>query len=371
MSKKFVRGICIVLCVLLLVGLIAYVLPTAFAVTQREIDQLEEERAQIRAAQTDLKEQIDALQGEISSVITRKAALDEQNELNRQDIELINEQIALYDEMISEKAVELDDARSAERAQYARYCERVRTMEEKNSWSYITMLLNASSLTDFLSRLNDVIDIVRNDQDVKAEYVAAREHVETVKAEYEEIQEGQQGKREELLTQKAALEKQNRGRLRRYRGSRRGHRKVRGRLHPERTAGGRGPAESTRRSLSCRSRRRPRPARGQLTRRGSGRPPPRRPAANRPSGTTVATALPLFHLARPELHVHHLPLRQPLHPIFQTTKYHSGVDIAAGYGSGDPGGRRRHGQHRREERFLRQLLCQSTTHNGPRRSTRI
>jgi murein DD-endopeptidase MepM/ murein hydrolase activator NlpD len=334
MSKKFVRGICIVLCVLLIVGLIAYVLPTAFAVTQREIDQLEEERAQIRAAQTDLKEQIDALQGEISSVITRKAALDEQNELNRQDIELINEQIALYDEMISEKAVELDDARSAERAQYARYCERVRTMEEKNSWSYITMLLNASSLTDFLSRLNDVIDIVRNDQDVKAEYVAAREHVETVKAEYEEIQEGQQGKREELLTQKAALEKQIEDAcaviadleedIEKFEAAYTQNELLEGEVQQkidekvaelqkqkEAEARARAAYEAAQRAAAAAT-----------------------AAANRPSGTTAATGTSgYFTWPVPSCTYITSRFGYRVHPIFQTTKYHSGVDIAAGYGS--------------------------------------
>ena len=46
-------------------------------------------------------------------------------------------------------------------------------MEETNSWTYISVLLQANSLTDFLSRLNDIVDIVRSDQNVKEEYIAA------------------------------------------------------------------------------------------------------------------------------------------------------------------------------------------------------
>lgn len=208
MSKKFVRLICLLLCLLMVVGLVAYVLPGAFAVTQAEIDNLQKQRDQIRAEQKDIKEQIDALQGEISSTIAKKAALDEQNELRRQDIVLINEQIEVYNRMIQEKAAELAYAIRNEQEQYERYCARVRTMEETNTWSYINVLLDATSLTDFLSRLNDIIDIVRNDQDVKAEYEAARKEVEVVKAEYEEIQAEQKVKRTELVAEKAELEKQ-------------------------------------------------------------------------------------------------------------------------------------------------------------------
>ena len=206
MSKKFTRIVCIILALLMVVGLVAYVVPSAFAVTQYEIDQLQAQRDKIRAEQEDVKEQLNALQGEMSSVISKKVALDEQNELNRQDIELINEQIAVYDQMIHDKAFELGQAIRAQSDQYERYCARVRTMEETTTWSYVSILLKATSLTDFLSRLNDVIDIVRNDQNVKAEYEAARANLEQVKAEYEGIRAEQQGKREELLEEKALLE---------------------------------------------------------------------------------------------------------------------------------------------------------------------
>lgn len=208
MPKKMVRIVCLILCLLMVLGVVAYVIPGAFAVTQYEIDQLQQQRDQIRAEQKDLKEQIDALQGEMNSTIAKKAALDDQNELKRQEIILINEQIAIYDQMIHDKAFELGQAIRAERDQYDRYCARVRTMEETTTWSYVSILLEANSLTDFLSRLNDIVDIVRNDQDVKAEYEAARENVAMVKAEYEQVQAEQLVKREELNAEKTRLEQQ-------------------------------------------------------------------------------------------------------------------------------------------------------------------
>ena len=208
MTKKFTRIVCLILAALLVLGLLSAVAPRVFAVTQSEIDALQAERDAIRSRQKDIQEQIDALQSEVTSVIEKKSALDEQNELNRQDIELINEQIELYDQMIEEKAEEVEVAVREEEEQYEHYCARVRTMEETNTWSYISFLFEADSLTDFLSRLNDVLDIARNDRHVKDEYIAARENVEQVKAEYEEVQLLQEGKREELLSEKEHLEKQ-------------------------------------------------------------------------------------------------------------------------------------------------------------------
>ena len=209
MSKKFTRIVCIILAALLVLGLVSMVAGSkAYAVSQSEIDALQRQRDEIRSQKADIQEQIDALQSEVASVIEKKTALDERNELNRQDIELINEQIALYDKLIDEKAEEVDTAVAAEQEQYERYCSRVRTMEETNAWSYISFVFEAESLTDFLGRLNDVLDIVRNDRHMKDAYIAAREQVEKVKAEYEEIQEQQREKRVELLEEKASLEEQ-------------------------------------------------------------------------------------------------------------------------------------------------------------------
>ena len=207
MSKKTTRIVCIVLAALLILGLLSAVVPVR-AVTQAEIDALQAQRDVIRSQAADIQEQIDTIQSEITTVAERKAVLDQQTALNNEDIRLIDEQIALYDQMIASKAEEVQEALIAEETQYEHYRTRVRTMEETNGWTYISILLKATSLTDFLSRLNDISDIVRTDQNLKEEYVAAREYVEQVKTEYEEIQEQQMDKRVELENERDRLERQ-------------------------------------------------------------------------------------------------------------------------------------------------------------------
>lgn len=207
MSKRVIRMICVLLAALMVGGLLAAALATqAHAVTQAEIDRLQAQRDAIRAQKKDVQEQIQMLRSEKAGALERKEALDQENELNWQEILLIDEQIEKYDEMIEEKGVEVEDAREAEERQYERYLARVRTMEETNALTYLSVLLKANSLTDFLGRLNDIMDIVRTDQNVKAEYIAAREHLEAVKAEYEQVQEQQREKRVELQKQRDELE---------------------------------------------------------------------------------------------------------------------------------------------------------------------
>lgn len=204
-NKKFIRTVCVVLAAVMLFTLLLSGI-SALAVTQADIDALEQERQKIRDQQLDVIEQLDALESEMASVIERKEALDMQNELNRQEIELINEQIALYDQMIQAKGEELDAAIAAEEKQFEVYCQRVRTMEENSAWSYISFIFKADSLAEMLARLDDIMDIIKHDQALEEEYIAAREFVEKVKAEYEAIQADQELKKEELLEEKAELE---------------------------------------------------------------------------------------------------------------------------------------------------------------------
>jgi murein DD-endopeptidase MepM/ murein hydrolase activator NlpD len=338
MSKKATRVICIVLAVLLLVGIVSMIAGSrAYAVTQAEIDKLQEERDEIRRQKNDIQEQITALQTEMASVIDKKSALDAQNELNRQDIEIINEQIALYDAMIEEKALEVADAVAAEEEQYAHYCARVRSMEETNNWTYMSFIFNAKSLTDFLGRINDVTDIVRNDQHIKDEYIAAREAVEQVKAEYEAIQAQQEEKRAELLEEKAKLEAQIEAATRMiselendieafteaYEANEALENEVQEKIDKKvAELAAQKAAEEAARKAWEESQRKLREQQAAAA------------AGNKSSGgTTVASGAGYYAWPVPSCTYITSRFGYRVHPIFGTTKYHSGVDIAAGAGS--------------------------------------
>lgn len=205
-NKKFVSAVAVVLVVIMVLGLVMTGI-SALAVSQSEIDALEVQRDEIRAQQSDVKEQLYALQNEMASVIDKKAKLDEQNELNHKDIELINEQIELYDLLIAEKIKEVAAAEQKEQEQFELYSAHVRVMEENSNWTYAAILFNATSFTDFLSRLDDVTEIMQADKRIEAAYQKSTEDLKTVKAEFEEIQAEQKIKRVELLDEKEKLEK--------------------------------------------------------------------------------------------------------------------------------------------------------------------
>lgn len=207
-TKRVVSIICIILVLVMIGSLVISAFGGAMAATQSEIDALKAQQAEINRQKEALNSQISDLQGEMEVAMDLKVALDEQNELTRQEIELINEQISLYEGLVEQKAKELEEALAAEELQKEELRVRMRQMEEKGTLSYISILFKATSFTDFLSRLDSVEMIMKRDKEVEEAYIAARKHVEAVKAEYEATLAECEDKKIELEAKKAELEVQ-------------------------------------------------------------------------------------------------------------------------------------------------------------------
>ena len=202
--KKSLRS---VFCALLAAAALAASLP-AYAVSQAEIDDLQKKLDALEQQAQEQQDVINDLTSQKARFITRKLALDNKIEINRQMIELIGEQIEIYDEIIAEKQAELDKALEKETAQTELLRSRIRAMEENSTYSYASFIFDSSSVTELLSRIGDVNDIMHYDKTLEEEYMAAREDVESIKKSYEEARHEQELLQKELDTKQAELDAQ-------------------------------------------------------------------------------------------------------------------------------------------------------------------
>lgn len=202
--KKFLRS---VFCALLAAAALAASLP-AYAVSQAEIDDLQKKLDALEQQAQEQQDVINDLTSQKARFITRKLALDNKIEINRQMIELIGEQIEIYDEIIAEKQAELDKALEKETTQTELLRSRIRAMEENSTYSYASFIFDSSSVTELLSRIGDVNDIMHYDKTLEEEYMAAREDVESIKKSYEEARHEQELLQKELDTKQAELDAQ-------------------------------------------------------------------------------------------------------------------------------------------------------------------
>lgn len=195
-----------VLALLLVLCTLAQLAPVrSYAVTTDEIEALKKERDAISARRAEKQADVDKLEEEQANILERKNALDQRNELTRQQIELNEQQIKLYDAMIEEEAAKLEEAIALEEEQLERYRSRVRAMEENGGYNILSLILKSDNLSQLLTSIDDISEIMEKDRELEDEYIAAREHREEVKAKYEEVKAEFEAKQEELRAEQEAL----------------------------------------------------------------------------------------------------------------------------------------------------------------------
>ena len=194
-------------CALVCVFLLLLLPGQAWAVSQEEIDELRKERLAIAEEHEEKQAKVDELEEQKASVVEKKKAMDERNEFARKEIESIEREISLYDQIIAEEAIKVEQAKAAEEKQLERYRTRVRAMEEYGETSYLSLILQVSSLSELLTAMDDAGDIMKSDRELYDDYMAARENTEAVKAEYESYKADLEEEEDVLLVRKAELEK--------------------------------------------------------------------------------------------------------------------------------------------------------------------
>ena len=209
MNKKTKSLLALMLSVMTVLSLVLGALPIqAYAVTQSEIDALKKERDKIAEAKAAQQAIVDELEAQHADVLDRKLALDERNVYTLEQMALNEQEIALYDQMIEDKAREVEEAKALENQQLERYRTRVRAMEENGNFGFLALVLNAGSLGELLTAMDDIGEIMESDRRLEDEYIAAREHTEEVKAEYEAYKAELEAKQATLRAEQVELQRQ-------------------------------------------------------------------------------------------------------------------------------------------------------------------
>lgn len=173
-------------------------------------------KAQLNALKADKKEiddEIKELEGQLKSnlkdmkeIVNQKNTIDQQIFMMYEKVENLNQQITAYAALIADKQEELDQAETYLADLNAKNKERIRTMEEKGSLSYWSVLFRASSFADLLDRMNMIQEIAAADQRRLKEMSAAAEAVAEAKAALEIERAGLEENKKQLEDSQTLLE---------------------------------------------------------------------------------------------------------------------------------------------------------------------
>ena len=204
-NRAFRQALCLALTLYLLAG---FAPVSAFAVTQDEIDRLQEQKDQLQSQRDRKQAELDRLETEHAEADQRKQAMDERNLVVLQQLQLNSEQMRLYDEIIADKAGELEAAEEQEREQLRRTRARVRAMEEDGDLGFLALVLQTSTLGELFTALDDVGEIMQSDRELGEKYMAARAYTQQVLADYEATRAAVEEKQDTLRTEQRDLEEQ-------------------------------------------------------------------------------------------------------------------------------------------------------------------
>ena len=336
--------ICIILALIFVLSLLTVIIPTrANAVTQSEINALQAQQDEIRKKQSQQQAQIDELRNQEAGVLEQKAALDQEANLTQEEINVVTDQIALYDDLIVEKKAELEEAKAEEAKQSELFRVRMREMEEGGKLSFIVVLLESRSISDLLTRIDMVSEVMEYDKALEKALIEARQKVEEAEKALEAAKAEQEAKKAELEAKKAdlleqvaaaeALMKSLENDIEAYKAAYNETEKAKqdlqrqidqkvAQMEAERKAA----EEAARKAAEEAERQRQQQQQQQQQ-------TPSTPAAPSTPSTSYTTGTGSMIWPAPDSHQINSPFGYRIHPIYGTSKFHSGVDINAGYGT--------------------------------------
>lgn len=197
----------LVLAVVMVFCAMTVVVPQArAAVTKDQINNLKNQASTLSAQKAEIQAELNKLASSKDAALDEKILLEEKINVLRQEITVSEEAIQKYGEMIALKEEELAEAQEKEAQYYDKFCERVRSMEERGDISYWSVLFNASSFSDLLDRVSAIAEVVDYDNQIMDELAAARQAVADAKADLEENKAAEEETKANLTAQKADLE---------------------------------------------------------------------------------------------------------------------------------------------------------------------
>lgn len=158
---------------------------------RKEYQDLNQQINDKRQELNDLKTELDQIKSDKANTQQKKNLLDQRNAALQEEINLLEEQIEL-----NTRSIAANEA--LEKQQTELFHQQIRADEEQGTLSYWSVLFNATSIADLVSRIDFVNEIVRYNRQVISDLREIRETLAEDKAALEEQNEALSASKQEL-----------------------------------------------------------------------------------------------------------------------------------------------------------------------------
>lgn len=209
MNRKVFSIIALVLVILLAVGLF---LPSVIyyaagaASTQSQIDALKSKLEDYQDSRDELQAQIKKVSQEKAQEVANKENIDKNIDIIEGQIATLNELIDTLSTQLEEKNQELLEAQDKADEQYEKLKVRIRATYEEGTVTYLELLFSSSSYTEFLTNMDVLSNILTYDNNLLGELKETVETIQTAKEEIEQAKTDQEQAKTDLQTRQQELE---------------------------------------------------------------------------------------------------------------------------------------------------------------------
>jgi len=210
--KKFASVVAFLLVFSLIFSLLAGLI-TSRASDKYKLQELKNQQSEVKEKRKEIQAELDALSDEMNNMLAEKDALEQEMNLTMEQVQLTEEIIAELDASIAQATEDLARAEADEVRQYETFKTRIRAMYENDSMSALDLVLSASSLTEYFTRMEAASSIASYDKDLMKKLAETRAFIEETKtsletdrADMEEQKDDLKHYRQELVRQGVALD---------------------------------------------------------------------------------------------------------------------------------------------------------------------
>lgn len=200
LKQKTIRLISCVIAGILIIGLLSSMVVSSlvYAGAAEDADELQDKLSSLEDEKAAVKERIAELTKQADDVEATRAALQSEIDLTKEEISTVEAYIERLQQQIDVKTTELEAAQKALEQKEEEFALTVRTTYEQGDSSYLEVLLNSTSFSDLLSRMEIITAIMEDNKKTVAEYTAAKEDIQQKKEELQSTQDSQKEYQENL-----------------------------------------------------------------------------------------------------------------------------------------------------------------------------
>lgn len=202
--RIFVTIMAIIMALMIIVPMLTMIFTAGFAnaVSQADIDALQQQQEDLKKQQSALQAKIDANKGKKTDIIAQKEVWDKQIDNTKNRINNYSAQITGLNAQITAQQAAYDAAQKEEEKWLLQFNKQLRSSEELGSVSYLSILFGARSFSDLLGRMDFMSQVYTSEEymvkklrdakatadNLKKSLEVSKSTAETAKSEEEQLQ---------------------------------------------------------------------------------------------------------------------------------------------------------------------------------------